>query len=231
MGGAWSRAALLAATLTAAVFTAALAAVVTSPLPRLAATNSRVVASGAELVVPPGQARCERGQFIPAETATLRVFAGSATEPTGEPLRFSIAKADDLVSRQRVEGGYPLGALNVPVDPPDRNLSNGEICIENLGSLPMAFAGNRTPLGAEVPGGVVDLDEEIRIDLFRSDEESLWVLAPELARRFAVFKPSFTGPWTMWAVLVVAGGAVTTAALVASREPSPLAQESREDEP
>lgn len=208
------------------IFVALLVAVVTDPRPRLAASNSLVVASGEVLVVPPGEERCEQGQFVPAETATLRVYAGSDSETGGEPLRFSIADTDsaELVSRRRVDGGYVPGPLDVPVDPPQRDLSDGEVCIENLGSRPMVFAGNRTPLDGKALWKGAPSDEEIRIDFFRPGRESLWALAPEVARRFAVFKPAFAGPWLMWAVLTVALGAATAAVLLACRAPGPRAE-------
>ena len=226
----------MAAAVTSMIFAALLVAVVTDPRPRLAATNSRVLASGVALDLLPAQERCEDGQFVPAETARLRVYAGSQSG-AGEPLRLSIADADsgEVVAGRDVDGGYPLGALDVPVDPPGRDIHNGEVCIENLGSDAMAFAGHRTAMGAAVPsdgvpGGDVRLppvagpqDEEVRIDLFRRGEESLWALAPEVARRFALFKPAFAGAWLMWAVLAVAGAAVTAAVLVAAREPLPAA--------
>lgn len=237
MRGAWSKPALTAAAVTSVVFTALLVAVVTDPRPRLAATNSRVLASGVALELPPGQERCEDGQFVPARTGMLRVYAGSEGGAGGEPLQFSIADADsgEVVTGRRVDGGYPLGALDVHVESPGRDIHNGEVCIQNLGTDSMTFAGHRTAMGAAVPsdgapggdvrvppvGGPQDEDEEVRIDLFRRGEESLWALAPEVARRFALFKPAFAGAWLMWAVLAVAGAAVTAAVLLATRGPLP----------
>lgn len=234
---AWSKPALIAAALVSVPFATLLVALVSDPGPRLAASNSRVVASGAEVVVPAGQERCEQGHFVPAETGTLRVYAGSASGTEGEPLRFSIADADtgELISRRRVDGGYPLGALDVPVEPPGGDVHNGEVCIENLGSDAMAFAGHRTTMGeavrpdraqrgdVRVPPEAGPLDEEVRIDFFRTEEESLWALASEIGRRFALFKPAFAGPWLMWAVLALAVAAVTAAALLAAHQPSPTA--------
>lgn len=226
MGARWSSPALTAAAVTSVIFAALLVAVITAPRPRLAASNSLVVASGAVLVVPPGEERCEQGQFVPATTATLRVYAGWDSGTGGEPLRFSIVDTDsaELVSRRRVDGGYAPGALDVPVDPPPHDLTDGKVCIENLGSRSMAFAGNRTPLGGGVLWKGAPPDEEIRIDFFRPGRESLWALAPEVARRFSLFKPALAGPWLMWAVLTVALGAVTAAVLLASREPGARAE-------
>lgn len=223
MRARWSKPALVAAALVSVVFAALLVAAVSQPRPRLAATNAQVVASGAVLVVPPGQERCEQGQFVPGEASMLRVFASSPTGADGETLRFSItdAPSGEVAIRRRVDGGYALGPLDVPIDPPGRALADAEVCIENLGEEPMAFAGNRTRLDGPTLRDAQGPEEEIRIDFLRSGEESLWALAPTVARRFAVFKPSFAGPWAMWAVLATAAGAVAAAVLVAARDPSP----------
>jgi hypothetical protein len=71
----------------------------------------------------------------------------------------------------------------------------------------MEFAGNLTPdspdagIGPNDPGS--GPGDEIRVDFFRPGRESWIELAPAVARRFALFKPSFAGPWTMWAALGV----------------------------
>jgi hypothetical protein len=222
VGGAWSRSALAAAATTSALFAALLFSVVSDPDPRLAASNSKVVASGAVLAVPPADQRCQAGQFVPAEAMSLRVYAGADGGTTGEPLRISIVDAvsGEVVERREVEGGYPLGTLDVPVDP-RRDLTDAVVCIGNLGDAPMVFAGNRTRLGAEVRPHADRGEEEIRIDLLRRGEESLWALAPTVARRFAVFKPSLAGPWALWAVLALAVATSATAVLVAARAPEP----------
>jgi hypothetical protein len=218
--GAWSRPALAAAATTSALFAALLFAVVSDPDPRLAASNTKVVASGAVLAVPPAEQHCQAGQFVPAEARSLRVYAGADSGTTGVPLLISIVDpvSRDVVERREVEGGYPLGTLDVPVDL-RRDLTDAEVCIGNLGEASMVFAGNRTRLGAEVRPHADRGEEEIRIDLLRRGEESLWALAPTVARRFAVFKPSLAGPWALWAVLVLGLVASAAAIVVAAGEP------------
>lgn len=220
MASAWSRPALAAAGVTSVVFAVLVVAVVGETEPRLAATNSKVVASGAVLVVPPGQQRCEESQFVPDEAATLRVYAGSASKATGEPLRLSVAAGSgEVVDRREVEGGYPLGPVEVPVETPE--LAGAEVCIENLGESPVSFAGNRTRLGAEVRPHADRGKERVRIDFLRPGEESRWALAPTVARRFSIFKPPFLGPWSLWAVLTLAGAAAVAAILLTVRSPAP----------
>ena len=210
------------------VLVLAVVVMVSDPGPRLAATNSQVVVSGAGVTVAPGASHCQMGQFVPDETARLRVFAGAEEQAQGEPLLFSIADAaGTVVSQQRVEGGYPPGALELPIRPPDDDLANGEVCITNLGNRSMAFAGHVTPANADATqqqgeeGPVSNFQEEVRVDLLRPGQESSWELAPEVARRFSLFKPSFAGPWILWVVLGLAAGVASTAILLAVRQPLP----------
>lgn len=208
--------------MTSVIFTALAFAVVSDPRPRLAASNSKVVASGAVLVVGPGEERCEREQFVPAEAGTLRVYAGADRATTGEPLRVSVLDpaSGEVVDRREIDGGYPLGTLDVPVHP-RRHLTDAEVCIANDGDSSMVFAGNRTRLGAQVRPHADRGREQIRIDLLRRGEESLWALAPTVAGRFALFKPSLAGPWLLWAVLTVGVAALAAAVVVTAREPAP----------
>lgn len=224
MAGPWSKPALGAAALVSVLFSALLVAVVGDARPRLAATNSRVVTSGAVLVVPPGEQRCEPDQFVPAETGTLRVYAGSDGGTRGQPLQVIVADADSggVVARRHVDGGYPPGALDIPLRPPGRDLPEADVCIENLGPDPMAFAGSRTRVDVKLKQDANRALEAIRMDLLRTGEESLWALAPTVARRFALFKPSFAGPWTMWVVLAAASGSAMLAVVLACRQPPPV---------
>jgi hypothetical protein len=213
-------------------------AVVTDAHPRLAASNSQVLVSGVVLTVAPGEDHCQAGQYIPEEVASLRVFVGTVDQVPGEALLFSIADASGAeIGRARVDDGYPLGALAVPIPSPEHDLADGEVCIRNLGSRPVAFAGHRSPANADAlqqqgdDGPLDAIDEDIRIDFLRPHQESLWALAPEVAQRFSLFKPSFTGPWIMWVVLALAVVAGSSAVLLVVRQSPPVDHRRPTDEP
>jgi hypothetical protein len=223
----WSRSALAVGVVGLVLVAVAVAAVVTDPRPRLAATNSEVLVSGVALTVGPGEDRCQEGEFVPDEVARLRVYAGAVEGSSGEPLLFSLFTRDgDLLSRQRVPGGYPPGPLDVLVEAPPADLDDGELCIRNLGNRPMSFAGNATPASSDVPLSqgteVVLYKDDIRVDFFRPGGESLRALSPEVARRFALFRPSFAGPWTMWVVLALAEAVGGAAILLVAWRPCPV---------
>ncbi|MDQ3353511.1 MAG: hypothetical protein M3507_03325 [Actinomycetota bacterium] len=237
MRGEWSRSALAVGVVGLVLVAVAVVAVVTDPRPRLAATNSEVLVSGVALTVAPGEDRCQDGEFVPDEVARLRVYTGTVEGSSGEPLLFSIFSQDgDLLSRRRVPGGYPPGPLDVPVEAPPADLDDGELCVRNLGNRPMSFAGNLTLPDAvtqaqqAASGAVAGSGDDIRVDFFRPGGESLWALSSEVARRFALFKPSFTGSWTMWAVLVSVALMGVAAVLLVVRQPSTSAEHHLSDE-
>lgn len=200
--------------------------ILTDSRPRLAATNSRVTVSGVEVVVLPGEERCQGGEFVPRQAAALRIYAGGQRGQLGQPLVVSILdQKGRMVSRAQVPAGYGHGSLDIRMPPPSRDVNEGSFCLRNSGAHPMTFAGNLTTVGqAEAQRGSVGPEpqilattvnpfflgpngpgarrsDEIRVDYLRPGRESWLELAPVLARRFALFKPSFFGPWTLWAAL------------------------------
>lgn len=184
---------------------AMLVAVLTDRRPRLAATNSRVLASGIAFTVLPGHEHCQAGEFVPEETRSLRLYAGTFDRPTGPPLDMSIRHpGGELASTGLIPAGYPPGRIDAQIRQPGRDVENGSFCLRNLGTTPVSLAGNVTPLNAEAfaPGEQESMTGEgIRVDYFRAGRESWAELSPEIARRFRQFKPSFFGTWTMWGIL------------------------------
>lgn len=188
-----------------------LVAVLGDSRPRLAATNSKVAASRVAIPVLPGEQRCQGGEFVPRESAKIRLYPGFPRGGPGQPLVVSIL--DDLgrlVGQANVQGGYPAGRLDVAIPRPPRDLAPASFCLHNTGQQPVTFAGNLTAASPEaLPGpngpGARQTDE-VRVDYFREGRESWLQLAPEIAQRFALFKPFFFGPWLMWATLAVVVG-------------------------
>lgn len=201
----------LAAVVGALIIAVMLAAVLTDSRPRLAATNTRVLISAVALTVGPGQEHCQGGEFVPRQVSHLRMYVSTFDRPTGVPLDISIRDAQgDLMTSAHVPGGYPTGVLMAQIRQPTRNVESGSFCLRNSGEAAVALAGNETPLNLEaLPAGVnptrtAAANEGIRVDYLRPGRESWLQLAPEVARRFQLFKPSFFGLWTLWAVMALA---------------------------
>lgn len=191
------------------------------PGERLAGSNAKVAVSRVSLSLAPGELRCQGGENIPADAGSIRMFAGV---PGGGPgPRVAIAFLDSAgktVASAEIPPGYGNEPVRVGIPPPDRDVRGAQACFRNLGETPVAFAGNLTPLshGAVVgPNNPGARDgDEIRIDYFREGRQSLWQLRDEIASRLALFKPSFVGPGTIWALLllVVAMGIAAVTAVI-----------------
>ena len=182
--------------------------------PHLAATNSRVIASGFGVEIDPGKTRCQGQEFVPTDAATLRMFTAPVGAKVSQPLVVTLRGDDNAVIMHReVPTGVVKGPLVVPLPPRSHDVSRGHLCVRNAGSAPMSFAGNLTSDQPQSPGAFnirgQRASDEIRADYFRAGDESWLDVAPVVARRFALFKPDWVGPWTMWAglglMLAVAG--------------------------
>ncbi|HEX7167410.1 MAG TPA: hypothetical protein VF230_10565 [Acidimicrobiales bacterium] len=183
--------------------------------PRLASSNTKVMASRIALRVAPGEERCQRGEYVPDETAMARLFAGSP-EGTLPSVGIEFRQRDGtVVGGGRLGAGHANGPIAIPVDPPADDVHRGEICIANHGSSVVDFAGNLTAIAPDaVPAGNpwdARSTDEIRVDLLRGGREPLWRVLPEVARRYAVMRPSFIGPWG----LPLAFGSFVVAAAIA----------------
>lgn len=199
------RRARLAGAIVSLLFLVVLAVVVNGAKPRLASTNSKVIASPSAITIIGGEERCQGGEFVPRQAARLRLYTGTfGGRDVGEPLSISILDgAGSLEAGAQVAGSYPPGKLDVALPARDADAYPSQICLRNLGTQPMMFANNVGPIAHNGPGARPD--GEVRVDLFRQGRESWFQLAPVMARRFALFKPPFVGPWTMWATLVLLG--------------------------
>jgi hypothetical protein len=221
------------------VIVGSLVAVLSKSEQRLAATNSFVRVSGADVPIS-GDRRCPRtrpprgalpplvprrdslcgrrgrraarrkgacqAESIPAETVSLRVYAGVPAGRTG-PLDVTIREGGRIVSRATfgvVRDGRPATAELSP--PVPQEIVPAEVCFRNRGRATVRLAGNRTALkfGGANPYGL-EFGDQPRIDYLRPGEESGWALAGTVADRFGRVKASFFGSWTMWAVFGLVG--------------------------
>jgi hypothetical protein len=194
----------------------ALVAVLSKHEQRLAGTNSLVEFSGVALPVEAGGERCDPGQHVPADAAAVRVYAGTFGRQGG-PVSISVRSAGRQVSAGRAPGGYPDNTrLRVPIARIGRNLYDATVCLRNRGTKPLRFAGNLTPQ----TGGKRAGREAIRLDWLLPGHPTAWSLSPRVARRFALSKASFVGPWTLWVVFALLGAVGACAvALAVRREP------------
>ncbi|MEJ7783506.1 MAG: hypothetical protein WKF96_01800 [Solirubrobacteraceae bacterium] len=195
--------AIAAAVLVVLVFVIVLA----RSAPRLAATNTRVIASANEVFLAPGENRCQGGEYVPEDAARLRVYPGGA----GGGPALVVALRDEQMRRLAVtpvpagyDGGVPL---DVPLPPRGSTVDFGFLCIRNAGTAPIGFAGNLRTANPAAPGGVNGFgqrgSDEVRADYFLPGSRSGFSIAPRVIERAALLRPGFMGPWTVWGVLAL----------------------------
>jgi hypothetical protein len=187
---------------------------------RLAATNTHVIASRNGVVIAAHSERCQAGEYVPRAASILRVYPGAAGLRAGEPLVVRLRAQDGTtVATSRVPGGYPLARLQIPLPPRPAALQVATLCIRNDGPAPMSFAGNLTSSEPEAPFTVNtpyqrEHTDEVRADYLLPGYRTYVSIAPTVAQRFSLFKPSFVKPYWMWLALgamaaLVALGSVT----------------------
>ena len=184
-----------------AVLAGALIAVLSMREPRLAVTNTRVLASAVALRVKPGAERCAVYPYIPKGASSVVMFAGTFGRP-GPPLRLEVFWGRARVSSGIVRRAYRSGPLRVALRPLSRDAFKPWVCVRNLGRSRVRFAGNATPQSPYASQG--SGSDVIRYDFYRPGSESWWAVAPTVAERFSRVKPTWVGAWTLWAVLGVA---------------------------
>lgn len=195
---------------------ATLVAVMSRHEERLAATNAVIAFSGIALPVKAGTDRCAPDEHVPAGAAAVRIYAGTFGG-IGGPVSVTVRSGGRQVAQGRVGGGYPDNTpLRIAIPRIPRNLYHARVCVRNLSTRGLQFAGNRTPQrGPRLSG-----PDEIRTDWLLPGRPTGWEVAPKAARRFAVNKAGFVGPWTMWAVFGLFGVVGACAiALAARRDP------------
>jgi hypothetical protein len=194
----------------------ALAAFVTVPRERENGTNSQVTTSEISLRIAPGARRCQRGEFVPAHTRGVRVYL-SSPRPVSGPVDVRIS-GGGAVRGGTVPRGPHSGPSKVSIGEAREDLAPATVCFVNRGTAPIGLAGDTTEYQQfhRVPR---DPREDVRLDWLREERTSLAGFAGEAARRFALFKAGWVGPWTFYALGLALLGLGAAAVVTVRRAP------------
>lgn len=202
---------LLGVVLAAAVVLALLLVPATRTETRPVATNTKIVRGLNAIVVRPGATRCQDGEFVPAEARFAQVVSRLAPGEGVVP-PFELEYRDDrgqTLTRVPVRfNADPDRFLVVPLaDRVERDTWPGQLCVHNRGNVALGLEGDLQSSNREAPPGPAGPyrgpGDEVRADLVGEDASALSA-AGAAASRWALFRPSFAGPWTLWAVLGLA---------------------------
>jgi 4-amino-4-deoxy-L-arabinose transferase-like glycosyltransferase len=208
-----------AAGVVAAIGCVILLAALLQPRERLLGSNS-VAARGIVAEVPAGGRLCADGQRLPAGTGRVRLRIDTAQRPQ-PALALDVRTAEGQRLTGRIPAAPAVGyhAVDIPLDGAvrarDGDSARARLCLTASGAV--AVRGNEA-LGP--------YDEPLRVDGRRIDNRvALWFLPREeerasllsqagaIARRAALFRPGFVGPWTYWLLLAVVMPALGYAAV------------------
>lgn len=174
--------------------------------PRLAASNAKVTASRIAIPLEPDEERCQAGEFVPAQAGYVRMYARFSSEPGS--LQVEVRDAEGRVRSSGELTGADSGPVMVPIRSPEAPVSRGRLCIRNSDDGEVSLAGDLTPLNPQTavgpPSPGAGPDDEIRADFYYAEHRSWFDMAGTVADRFALFKPSFVGAWTLPVVLLLA---------------------------
>jgi hypothetical protein len=207
---------LAAGGLVVSVVVAALVLLLAQPSPHLAATNTRAYDERVAIDLAPGQRRCQGGEYVPAAAARLRLtIVGLGTAPAG-PLAVALSDSEGHPLSQATTPVERAGPLDIPLAGGRADADGGSLCLQNLGRARIAFEGNLTSSVLEAAPSLNGPGErptdEVRTDYYLGGRQSWFTLAPTIASRFADYKPSWVGAWTLWVLialaLALAGGAM-----------------------
>lgn len=217
------RASLAPTPLAAFLVTLALiaAAIVASALqrePRLAATNTRVIASKLAIPLGPGERRCQSGEYVPTSATRAQIYAGFSG-PQGPPLEVTLSSREERMHQRYAVTGYSASPIDVPLRPRGRDLEVAELCIRNAGGTQVTLAGNFGSDNPEAPGAsntpYQRPSDEVRVDYLQQGDKTVFDVLPAVFKRFTLFKPvGGLGPWALWMTLAILGATALGSSII-----------------
>jgi hypothetical protein len=189
---------------------------------RLAASNTRVIESAFGISLAPGASRCQGGEYVPADAATIRLFTGVAPGQVGQPLVLTFgSRAEPTVLSVHVPGRYAPGPLYIPL-PRHQTLELTQLCIRNSGSAAESFAGNFTaanPAGGGHSNGPGERPhDEVRADYYLAGRPSSFSVAGAVVRRASLFRPGLESAAAIWLIVAILVAVLVGAVAFAVRQ-------------
>jgi hypothetical protein len=154
--------------------------------------------------LPAGGQLCQQGEWIERGTGRIRFrqYDGNVRGPFEVRVSRATDEATPIATgRATADGEYVIA----PIDRQPRGTYDATVCIRNTGPTDTSLYGQdvgRADSATTEPGALPPEPwVRIRLDYSEAGKRSWWSLAPDVAKRFALVKASFVGPWTLWVVL------------------------------
>ena len=207
---------------------AALALALARHEPRRSGTN--LTPAGAFVVgLKSGQQACQEFETLPADTAAIRVTAGTHGKP-GPPLEATVSNSGGRVlTSGRIAAGWHEGFVRIPVEHVSTATEETRVCIREgrsgAGAAPIELAGNiQVGFNMQVAGVTVP-SVRLRLDYMRPGREDWYQLLPTIGHRFSLAKAGFLRHWE-WIAFLLLVLATAAAAIVTVLRSAPPAERS-----
>jgi Predicted membrane protein (DUF2142) len=206
------RGALVALLLACAVLAAGLLATLARETPARTGTNG--VAHDTVLSsVNPGARVCQGQELVPAGTAAIELLVPAQYSP-GPRLAIELRRGGRLLTRTAAATGAGNVLVHARIPRTTRDLDGVTLCYAvGRGAGPVAAVGGYTAPGTGI--ATLDgrpLDGSIRIDYLQGGTASWWSRVPTIARRIAMGRGDWGGPWVAWGAVTLVLAALALAA-------------------
>jgi hypothetical protein len=155
----------------------------------------------------PGETVCQSPISVSESFSRVGLRTG-APRGLGQPLAVSVRAFDSgrVLGEGRIGGGFPDQADLTTAVGPIESGQRVEVCVRNRGDRAANVYGNAgaaaPPSEAKLSGRTLDTD--VAVVFLKADERSMLSELPDVFDRASVFRPGWVGPWTFWALTVVA---------------------------
>ncbi len=167
-----------------------------------------------------GQATCQEGELLPADTAAVEMTIGTYGKP-GPPLRVTFTGPHgEALTTGGLPAGWRQGVVRIPIARWSRPTEGVWACLTDTGQQPITVAG-----AVPDPGYIMDVagakvEGRLRYDFMRAGRESWLELLPTIAHRSTFAKSDLVRHWAWAAALLLMILSVALAARTIVREDS-----------
>ena len=164
--------------------------------------------------IPAGREACQAPLVPHSDFSGVQLLVATYRQP-GPPLSVTVrdVATGDVLGRGNLAGGYPDNSFQTIATGPVPGRRNVAICVANDGSSSALLYGDAghvvAETGATIGGRPVDAD----IGFVFTRDRPFAGLVADIARRAALFRPQWVGPWTFW--LLAAGVVLAVPLLLA----------------
>jgi hypothetical protein len=167
-----------------------------------------------------GQATCQEGELLPADTAAVEMTIGTYGKP-GPPLRVAFTGPHgEALTTGSLPAGWRQGIVRIPIPHWSRPTEGVRVCLTDAGSQPITLAGAVPDPGYTMDVAGAKVEGRLRYDYMRPGRESWLELLPTIVHRSTFARSDLVRHWAWAAALLLMIFSVALAVKTIVREES-----------